>query len=79
MEFYERVDGTKTVKPQCMLVYGRSQDWGENEFKALRILNAAYHQLHIITYDQLLVRAKQLLGVENSNKDNDFDYESLPF
>lgn len=30
VEFMERVDGTKTVKPQCMLVYGRSDDWGED-------------------------------------------------
>lgn len=73
VEFMERVDGAKTVKPQCMLVYGRSDDWGEDKMKALRILNAAYHQLHIITYDQLLIRAKQLLGI--SDNENDF----LPF
>lgn len=67
VEFMERVGGTKTVKPQCMLVYGRSVDWGEQELKALRILNSAYHQLHIITYDQILFRAKQLLGIETIN------------
>mgnify|MGYP002801484189 FL=1 len=55
VEFMERVEDTKTVKPQCMLVYGRSVDWDDNELKSLRILNAAYHQLHIITYDQLLM------------------------
>lgn len=43
VEFMERIDGTKTVKPQCMLVYGRSNDWGEDKMRALRILNAAYH------------------------------------
>lgn len=75
VEFLDRVDGTKTVKPQCMLVYGRSDDWGEDKMKALRILNAAYHQLHIVTYDQLLLRAKQLLGVDEQD---DID-ESLPF
>lgn len=64
IEFMERVGDTKTVKPQCMLVYGRSNDWGEQELKALRILNSAYHQLHIITYDQILKRAKQLLGID---------------
>ena len=31
VEFMERVDETKTVKPQCMLVYGRSDDWGEDK------------------------------------------------
>lgn len=75
VEFMERVDGTKTVKPQCMLVYGRSDDWGEDKMKALRILNAAYHQLHIITYDQLLIRAKQLLGIPDQSDADD----RLPF
>ena len=70
VDFLECVDSTRTVKPQCMLVYGRSNDWGENEYKALRILNAAHHQLHIITYDQLLTRAKQLLGDENQDEDD---------
>lgn len=77
VEFMDRVGGTKTVKPQCMLVYGRSADWGEQELKSLRILSAAYHQLHIITYDQLLVRAKQLLGV--SEEETAEDDEGLPF
>jgi len=75
VEFMERVDETKTVKPQCMLVYGRSDDWGEDKMKALRILNAAYHQLHIITYDQLLIRAKQLLGIPDQSDEDD----RLPF
>lgn len=79
VDFLERVDKTKTVKPQCMLVYGRSNNWGEDEYKALRILNAAYHQLHIITYDQLLVRAKQLLGVYNDDGTDDFDFGELLF
>lgn len=77
MEFLDRVDGTKTVKPQCMLVYGRSDNWGETELKSLRILNSAYHQLHIMTYDQLLTRAKQLLGIESAENDAD-DFE-FPF
>lgn len=76
VEFMERVGGTKTVKPQCMLVYGRSNDWEEDKMRTLRILNAAYHQLHIITYDQLLLRAKQLLGISIQDEEDDC---SLPF
>ena len=74
VEFLERVNGTKTVKPQCLLVYGRSNDWGEDELKSLRILNASYHQLHIITYDQLLIRAKQLLGIEDAEEPEEDDW-----
>lgn len=79
VEFLERVGGTKTVKPQCMLVYGRSDSWGENEMKSLRILNSAYHQLHIVTYDQLLIRVKQLLGITETQTAEDDDFDDLPF
>ena len=79
VEFMERVEDTKTVKPQCMLVYGRSVDWDDNELKSLRILIAAYHQLHIITYDQLLMRAKLLLGIENETADEEEDFSEWPF
>ena len=80
VEFLERVGGTKTVKPQCMLVYGRSDRWGEDEMKSLRILNSAYHQLHIVTYDQLLIRAKQLLGItEAQTAEDDEDFGDLLF
>ena len=78
VEFLERVDNTKTVKPQCMLVFGRSNDWGEDEKKAFRILNAAYHQLHIITYDQLLHRAKESLGLNEAEEENEWN-DDLPF
>ena len=72
VDFLQRVDGTKTVKPKCLLVYGRSNNWGDEQLKALRILNASYHQLHIMTYDQLLIRAKQLIGLYDiEEKDDD--------
>ena len=62
-DFRERVGGVRTVKPKCMLVYGRSNDWNDKQYEAFRILNAAYNQINIITYDQLLDRAKGLLGM----------------
>lgn len=79
VDFLQRVDQTKTIKPQCLLVYGRSNEWTEKEYKALRILNSAYHQLHVITYDQLLLRAKQLLGIEDVDDTEDFDLTDIPF
>ena len=48
--------------------------------KSLRILNSAYHQLHIVTYDQLLIRAKQLLGItEAQTAEDDEDFGDLLF
>lgn len=76
-DFRERVCGVRTVKPKCMLVYGRSVDWNEKQYEAFRILNSAYNQLHIITYDQLLVRAKGLLGIDTEQLLNDDD--DIPF
>ena len=76
VDFLQRVDGTKTVKPKCLLVYGRSNNWGDEQLKALRILNASYHQLHIMTYDQLLIRAKQLIGLYDIEEKDD---DELPF
>lgn len=76
-DFRERVGGVRTVKPKCMLVYGRSVDWNEKQYEAFRILNSAYNQLHIITYDQLLVRSKGLLGIDTEQLLNDDD--DIPF
>lgn len=76
IEFLERVEGTRTVHPTCMLVFGRSNDWDEHKNRSLRIYNASFHNLHIITYDQLLVRAKQLLGFPQEDPQEDDD---LPF
>ena len=62
-DFRERVNGVRTVKPKCLLVFGRSNSWNDKQYEAFRILNAAYNQINIITYDQLLERAKGLLGM----------------
>jgi hypothetical protein len=63
VKFLERV-GIKTVKPRCVLIFGRSNDWGDEQKEAYRILNASYHNLSIITYDHVLERAKRILGIK---------------
>ena len=81
-DFRERVGGVRTVKPKCMLVYGRSMDWNDKQYESFRILNAAYNQINIITYDQLLNRAKGLLGMDAAQADTiQFfdDDEDIPF
>jgi hypothetical protein len=62
-KFFERVGEVRTVKPRCVLVFGRSVEWDENECRAFRILNSSYHNLSIMTYDHVLARAKRLLGI----------------
>lgn len=61
--FREQI-GCKVVKPRCTLLFGRSNDWDDEMKKSFRILNSSYSQLSIMTYDQLLDRAKNVLGIE---------------
>lgn len=63
VKFLERTSGVKTVKPRGILIFGRSENWGEDEFEAYRILNASYHNLTIMTYDQVIQRAKRMVGM----------------
>ncbi len=61
-KFSERVENIKVIKPRCTLIFGRSNEWKDKEFEAYRILNSSFHSLTILTYDQVLSRAKQILG-----------------
>ena len=55
--------GSKVIKPRCTLIYGRSHDWNNEQKEAYRVLNGAYNQLSIMTYDHLLYRARNVLGL----------------
>jgi Domain of unknown function (DUF4263) len=68
VKFLERVGNIKTIKPRCVLIFGRSQDWNSDQREAYRILNASFHNLTIMTYDHVLARAKRML--ERPNKEN---------
>jgi len=76
IKFLERVGNVKTIKPRCVLIFGRSNDWNNDQKEAYRILNSSYHNLTIMTYDHVLNRAKRILGVEEESEVEDID---LPF
>ncbi len=76
VKFIERTK-SKVIKPRCILVFGRSNKWDDEQREAYRILNSAYNQVSILTYDHLLTRAKNVLGIEQSNDDASDD--DLPF
>lgn len=63
VKFLERVGGVKTVKPRCILVFGRSNDWNEKQAEAYRIQNASFHNLTVLTYDHVLARARRISGI----------------
>jgi hypothetical protein len=74
-KFFERVGEVRTVKPRCVLVFGRSDRWRDEERRAFRILNSGYHNLSIMTYDHVLSRAKRLVGLTDSPEIDD----DIPF
>lgn len=63
VKFLEKIGGIKTVKPRCILIFGRSSNWNDDQIKAYRILNANYHNLTILTYDHVLTRARRMVDV----------------
>lgn len=76
VKFIERTK-SKVIKPRCILIFGRSNDWNDEQREAYRILNAAYNQISILTYDHLLFRAKNVLGITEDIDTSDDD--ELPF
>lgn len=61
-KFLTQVDGVRTVKPRCILIFGRSVNWNPEQIEAFRILNSEYHNISILTYDHVLDRAKRVVG-----------------
>jgi hypothetical protein len=84
-KFLERVGNVKTIKPRCILIFGRSNNWNEEQRQAYRILNSSYHNLSIMTYDHVLSRAKRILGLEGPGEieefpeEQDIDTSEVPF
>jgi hypothetical protein len=71
VKFLERVDQVKTIKPRCILIFGRSNDWDAEQSSSYRILNSSFHNLTILTYDHVLDRARRVLKHdEETNPDN---------
>jgi len=63
VKFLKKVDFVKTVKPRCVLIFGRSHEWDYDRIEAYRVLNSGYHNITIMTYDHVLRRAKRMVGV----------------
>ena len=58
----ERLKGVPIAKPRSLLIHGRSNNWIDEQFEAQRLLNAGFTSLNVITYDQVLRRAKIIMG-----------------
>lgn len=47
----------KILKPRGILIYGNSNNWGEKEYQAYRLLNASLTNVTIYTYNMVYKRA----------------------
>ena len=66
-EFIKSLGNSLVLKPRGTLVYGRSNNFSDLENESLRIINSHYNNFQIITYDQLLNRAKNILKYDEKD------------
>lgn len=65
VKFLKRAGHVRTVKPRCVLIFGRSNDWNSDQVETYRIMNAGFHNLTVMTYDHVLERAKRMVGINS--------------
>jgi len=58
----ERTYGLPFLKPRARIIIGRSTDWDDGKRQALRKINAAFHNIEIMTYDHMLARAEKMIA-----------------
>jgi len=63
-------DDLEVLKPRIKIVIGRSNKLLYDEKKALRLLNSTLHGIEIITYDEILIRAKKIIDAYEFNTKN---------
>ena len=66
-ERYQKDNNCAIIRPQGIVLFGSATDLNEDEKTYLRILNASYHNIKIITYQQLLEKAKNSIVFTKSN------------
>ena len=56
----KRYGGCPIAKPRALLIHGRSNDWSYEHYRAQRLLNGGLSCVQILTYDQVLAKAKRI-------------------
>jgi hypothetical protein len=59
----QRENGYKIIRPKGIILFGSQEPLNEAEKQYLRVLNSSFHNLQIITYQQLLEKAKNSLKI----------------
>ncbi len=58
---YQEKNSCKIIRPRGIVLFGSNRELNEEETKYLRILNSSYHNIKIMTYQQLLDRAQNTI------------------
>lgn len=61
-EEYQIKNNCKIIKPKGIIIFGSKEQLKRSEMEYLRILNSSYHNLKILTYQQLLEKAKNTIN-----------------
>ena len=69
-KFQDQEDCT-IIRPKATIVFGSTEKLLDEEEKYLRILNSSYHNIKIITYQQLLEKAKNTFDILNVKKEKE--------
>lgn len=77
VKFLEKVGNVKTIKPRCILIFGRSNNWNSKQKEAYRILNSSYHNITVMTYDHVLCRAKRILSIKEEEINKNIEAEEI--
>lgn len=65
---YQKDNECIIIRPRGIILIGSALELNQDERKYLRILNSSYHNLQIITYQQLLERAKNTIKTTKIEK-----------
>lgn len=68
VKMQERIGGVPIAKPRALLVIGRSDGWLIEHRRAQRLLNAGLNMVQVLTYDQVLHRAQQIISLQDAQE-----------
>ena len=69
-DIYQNKNDCIIAKPRGIILIGSKKELSDEEKQYLRILNSSYHNIHILTYQQLLLRAKNMLNLSEKDSKN---------
>lgn len=65
--------------PRATIVVGRSNDWSEDQHRALHGLNSRMNGISILTYDHLLLQGRRLIDMLRSTQTDQCDFPAVEF